>query len=975
MSIRSYILVGIAFGALLGACDMAPIGDGTLVISGPSRMQRALTSTDQKLCNRLKALLSFDRTDDLAPAPIEGVELTPKDGAVCTWVLAEEAKLQAGTYDLVVRFVTQSAPDTCAEPVLVGMYVRRDIAFPFAEDFRSLDDGDFLSRESDENDPRLLDEEVSFNLDGDERDNLAEVAVGTDPCHMSSVPVVEVEGLPVGSVVEGTPMQISVSSSDADGVPHRIVLTISHQNGSQFPPESVTFSAFSNTDESKAIEPDPASRPWTDQWDRAAGDDLDDRPGTGFWSVDFIPDEPFVEVLSIQAVADDGYGNYLAGSRLALVSVDQDPSADLPLLLPEGAAALVGSLDFAEQAQPPIVHRFTVVDRNLGSVVSTHTTELQPGWFPAGMALSHDGDISVLSWSPTNAQALTPAAHTAVFDLYDGTHAKQGEAILNLRVSPTLNDAPVIVEPRPQFLALPRQTFESCLVPFFVEDIDEVDVPPVCSVPEITPTGTTSCNAPFSSADCDVTGPREGPTWPLAITLVPGADYADCGNRPTFTARIQVEDSPPQDATNSGLSHEILVDFRTAEALVSSVVEGGPAGGPDVVYIDGTIQRALVAHTNSFTIVDLENPADGFLKTFDSSEACLGGRFSTPGYQYGAVDEQNHRVAMLGPFIPDTPSCGSGLVIFDLRALTVARWDLDAACGSPVGGLGSVTNPVVDPATGDFYFLCEEQETSLVRFDGGNQPTVKTLGGFNSPFTQKDQAAVVTAAAGTPWMVVIANDGFFFIDLSTFDDATPTAISTVTSHDVRGIDKCRVDTQRGDYLYIYEESSQAYLGRVDFDGAAPAVETPLQLGETRFDAVLGIVLRRPYSGEATPAPHLVASLGDDSGVTFYDAVWVDLDGWSIVRRQTLDDFDFGSRSERFWQSPDRRYFLQTMYTYPPLGFYLHPWDGSDPIFFDQPELGSHVWVVEASFGGNLSLVSGEQLVVLDFPEAALNQDQ
>jgi hypothetical protein len=64
-----------------------------------------------------------------------------------------------------------------------------------------------------------------------------------------------------------------------------------------------------------------------------------------------------------------------------------------------------------------------------------------------------------------------------------------------------------------------------------------------------------------------------------------------------------------------------------------------------------------------------------------------------------------------------------------------------------------------------------------------------------------------------------------------------------------------------------------------------------------------------------------------------------------------------------------------MYTYSPLGFYLHPWDGSDSIFFDQPELGSHVWVVEASFGGNLSLVSGEQLVVLDFPEAALNQDQ
>ena len=157
--------------------------------------------------------------------------------------------------------------------------------------------------------------------------------------------------------------------------------------------------------------------------------------------------------------------------------------------------------------------------------------------------------------------------------------------------------------------------------------------------------------------------------------------------------------------------------------------------------------------------------------------------------------------------------------------------------------------------------------------------------------------------------------------------------------------------------------------------AAPAVETPLQLGETKFDADRGIVLRRPYSGEATPAPHLVATLGDDSGVTFYDAVWVDLGGWSVVRRQTLDDFDFGSRSERFWHSADRRYFLQTLYSYSPLGFYLHPWDGSDSIFYNQSELSSHVWAVEASFSGNLSLVSGGQLVVLDFPEAALNLDQ
>lgn len=966
--------MGIAFGALLGACDNPPIGDGTLVVSGPSRMQQALTSTDEELCGRLKALLTFDRTDDLAPAPVDGVELMPKEGVVCTWVLAEETQLLAGTYDLVVRFVTKSAPDTCPEPVLVGMYVRRDIAFPFAEDFRSLDDGDFLSRESDENDPRLLEEEVSFNLDGDERDNLAEVAVGTDPCHMNSVPVVEVEGVPAGSVVEGTSVQITVNSSDADGIPHRIVLTISHQNGSQFPPETVTFSAFTNTNESKAIEPDPGSRPWTDQWDLAASDDLDDRPGAGFWNVDFTPDEPLVEVLSIQAVADDGYGNYLAGSQLAFVSVEQDPSADQPLLLPEGAAAPVGSLDFAEQAQPAIAHRFTVVDRDLGSVVSTFTTELQPGSFPAGMELSHQGDISVLSWSPTNAQALTPASPAVVLDLYDGTHTKQGEVALDLLVSPTLNDAPLIVEPRPQFLALPRPGFESFLVPFFVEDIDEVDVPPVCSVPEITPTGTTSCNTPFSSANCDVTGPREGPTWPLAITLVPAADYASCGINPTFTARIHVADSPPQGASNSSLSDEILVDFRTAEAVVDSVVEGGPAS-PNAVYIDGTIKRALVAHANSFTIVDLESPADGFLKIFDSSEACLSGHFSTPGYQSGAVDEINHRVAMLGPFIPDTPSCGSGLVIFDLQALTAARWDLDAACGSFTGGLGSVTNPVVDPATGDFYFLCEEQETSLVRFNAGNQQKVVTLSGFNAPFTQENQAAVVTAAAGTPWMVVIANDGFFFIDLSTFDDATPATTSTVTTHDVRDIDERRVDTERGDYLYIYEESSQGYLGRLDFDGAAPAVETPLQLGETRFNAIRGIVLRRPYSGEATPAPHLVASLGDDSGVTFYDAVWVDLDGWSVVRRQTLDDFDFGSRSERFWQSADRRYFLQTMFTYSPLGFYLHPWDGSASVFHSQPEFSSHIWVVEASFSGNLSLVSGEHLVVLDFPEAALNLDQ
>ena len=63
--------------ALAAACSEQRSEEG-LVVRSPGRLRQALTSMDQALCERLDVALTFDRTDDLAPPPLDRVPLIPK---------------------------------------------------------------------------------------------------------------------------------------------------------------------------------------------------------------------------------------------------------------------------------------------------------------------------------------------------------------------------------------------------------------------------------------------------------------------------------------------------------------------------------------------------------------------------------------------------------------------------------------------------------------------------------------------------------------------------------------------------------------------------------------------------------------------------------------------------------------------------------------------------------------------------------
>src|SRR6185295_12191631 len=128
---------------------------------------------------------------------------------------------------------------------------------------------------------------------------------------------------------------------------------------------------------------------------------------------------------------------------------------------------------------------------------------------PAGLNLTRDGGFWVLTWSPTNDQAVSvPAAgYTLQLRFKDGAGVPRGQASLGLDVTPLFNDPPLLLPPSIGELALPASAFTEHRVNFEVVDPDRTETAPSCAL-TLSPAAGTSCSDPFASTRCEPTGVR-----------------------------------------------------------------------------------------------------------------------------------------------------------------------------------------------------------------------------------------------------------------------------------------------------------------------------------------------------------------------------------------------------------------------------------------------------------------------------------
>ncbi|HEY3447899.1 MAG TPA: hypothetical protein VGK67_16200 [Myxococcales bacterium] len=1017
-SLSALLLFVVLVVVLASGCRGGEQGGRGLVVEAPRQVRFALTAAD--LCSRLEARLTFDRLGDLGAPPVDDELLVAKDGEPCTWTLAEQRQIPAGSYDLIVRFETKGAFGSCTEPIHAGRYVRRGLTFPFPADFEGLTESDFLSKPGDASDPRLKGEQISFDADGDGRSNLDELLDGSNPCPWTTLPKLTLE-LPAAAPKEGATAPLTLHTEQAQDAPFKVVVTLEHAN-SGYATSRATVTVLTDDSLAPVVDPPMASLPWREQWRLEvnrpgdAGYVASDGKGGRTWNLSFTADEPFVGMVVAGAVAYDG-DKAIASSPKLSFAVQEDPALDGPRLLllgpadtkdtPVDALTPVDEASFAEAGTD--VRRFVIADAALGSQSSTWTPTLQAG-APRGLTMTYDKPILTFAWSPDNDQAVAPAPAVAGLDLRDASDLR-GTMKLNLKVAPPRNDPPAVAAPSSQFLALPDvnkpgTVFTEALLPFVVEDPDEVSATPTCKVTGVQVTSGTACT-PFSEMVCQSAGSatdrafaagnglpdvHAARLWPFTLTLKPSPTYAACGSKPTFTVSLEATDSAPDGAQNGPLQASATFALRTVDA-VSAYTLGGAPGEVSVGYLDGavpdgkggTVARGLFA-ADSFVFAELEGASAGFKTQIPATTLVSAGRGS-PASDLGAVDLFGHRVALFGDLFP---SGSDGLAVLDLASMTLTGSSTDAAaCGfAPSYGV----NVVADPRTGSFYFVCGDySKSALVRDVAPHTLTRKQFAA--RLYGSTAHAAVVPTetapgVAGPSWLVW--PDGgtrFMAVDLSTADSATLTfktlayAVGSVFEDPV-------VDPQRGGYLFLHDKSGSdhMFLGRIRFDASGPVADPELDLGASKYGVTHAMVLRRPYSKGPTPPPHLVVSLGDDGGTAFYPVQWVDLDQWKLVTvtpQRTTEDYHFGTGTERFYASADRRFFLQPVSGIPGEwnGEIFHGWsDYTDvsPLELKDTELNLGLQnEVLTSYEGNLCVLpaQGKKLRVLKFTEAALGLDE
>ena len=983
-------LLILALSGAAAACTAPPESSRGLDLRLPARLSQGLASTDAALCDALEVFLTFDRTDDLASPPLDQVELLPKADVDCTWVLGAEAKLESGTYDLVVRFVTQDAPGSCAAPLKVGAFVRRGLSFPFPASFTGLADADFVSRPGEES--RLGDPGLSFDPDNDGRDSLAELAQGSDPCRQSSVPVPTLT-VSSATVTETSTVMITLRSIDADDVPHHYALAIAHANGPTVGTETIVLSGTTDGRGPQTLTP----RGPGEQWSLRAEADTNALGGAVELTLHFVPDEPFIGALRLELVADDGQGNVLGRSEIRTITVQ---NVDDPTRLLFGDEGLEQSaLRYTEQASPADAYRFRFDDPDLGADVGTWTPIIAAG--PPGLSVARDGAFWVLRWSPSNADVIASSAQAGLdLRFNDGSGAARGQSHIGLEISPLWNDPPSFEPPAVGDLALPAGPFLEHRVPFVVIDPDESPVAPTCNL-SIAPAAGTTCTTPFSSARCEPTGLRAGDRWPFALILVPSPTYAaDCGRTPGFLASFTLTDVAPMGARNGPLmtgTGGTPLELRTASVVSAAIVSGGPgavagATDPSPPLIHGTTGRALVqvidgGGTRVSTIIDLNGTSPSFIHRFPASELCSLNENLRAKDIY-AADEVNGRIAVITRGFSGGSCSVNGLNVVTMNPPSTVFHSSAEICGQAFNDLQG--SPVVD-AAGNFYIPCNTTPGRVARIAPNGAVSFKTFALYDAPSSPdfNRRVGLVTDPGGVPWLIWPDVSGLLLVNLGTFDLPSPTTerIAQPSRWEFDDLDDVLVDPYRSSFLLAYNRrNTTAQLLRVRFDAGGRTLDQPIELGNiggstSNSFSYMRLALRDAGPGSVDPGTDLVVQPGSSSDPRPH----IDLDAWAITVVRPVTDYFVGGGSAGLFASPDKRYYVipSTMnFEDGSRGMYLYRYDPAIPrefITLPVPSGGAD-WAgrTEVSEKGNVLVISEQDgagaISVVHFVEAAAGRD-
>jgi hypothetical protein len=930
-------LTALSLALCAWACGSEP-RTSVIELEMPRSVRQALTDNDAALCSMLAADVTFGQTNSLAPA-LDRVPLDAKQGQVCTWVLGRASLLHSGTYDLVVRFSTKGPVMSCTAPIVVGAFVKRGLDFPFKADFTGLTDQDFYYKPGQEG--QLRDSTVDFNISHDMRSNLAKLAQGADPCKANSIPQPTLETM-TSSVTETGTVALHVTSVDADDIAHVVSLHIKHHNGPNVGTETIIWRSYTDGRGGGLV----TQQMGYEQWTLRALADTNSNKGAGDWQIIFVPSDPFVGDLSAWVVDDDGQGDILSHTATLTLHVKNIVEPVALVFGDSGRGTRERTLRFQQQGQPPTSYDFRFYDQEIGANYQTWTPTIATG--PSGLSLTRNAGFWNLAWSPTLDQSLTMPAggYPLIINFKDATGALANTASVSALVSPRFNNAPTIMPPNVGDLDLPPAPFMEHRIPFVVVDPDQVSAAPTCMATVMNDTGT-SCASPFASVRCEPSANPTGPSWPFVVILTPGSGYASCGSNPAFLLSLSITDVPPADSSNgpqtTGLG--MPLSLRTASAVGAAVVMGGPAAVPGATapsppLIHGTTQKAIIevldgTGTNVLTVVDLTQPngttSPSFVHRFTQAEFCYLDSNKRPREIF-ASDELHARMVVISRGNPVAGDCmnsgDNGLNIVSLSPYSTTFHTSMQICNDPFNDVEG--NPTVD-AAGNFYIPCQSTPPQVTRIKPDGTITSKVISLYNgNDSTQNRRTAIVADATAKPWLVWPDSTGLVIIDLSTFDQATPTA-----SHIMMGanwamstIDDAAADPWRPEYLIAFNAyMANAQLLRVRF-GATRVLDPPLDIGMIGGNtgdnySYMRLVFRNAGPGSVDPGPDLIVATPS----TGEPVPHVDLDTWRITATRPGTDYFLGTSAGLFG-SPDKRYYVSPspMNDTGARGIYLYRYD-------------------------------------------------
>ncbi len=987
---------------MLALAGCAPAG-GALVVHLPGRAARGLDAIE--LCQNTAARLVMDKLDVGGGATLD-VEMTSTPDDPCSYTVPKGNELGRGDYSVLVRFDTvlreQSACGAAGSKVIIGAFFSPRVTFPFPETFAGFKDADFKSTVGDDV-PGL-----DFDADGDGRDNYTEVITATDPCSPNEPPAMTfTPESPLDALADESETFWDVESVDADDTPHQLVISVRHHNaGAGTPVATLTLP----TDGGAPVVAPAADARGHEGWTlEAVGADSDDRPGAGAWRVRFVPDEPFVGVVDIALEARAGGASVGDGPTASatvadvpdptVLLVDDNTALDFTEVTPD--PALSGEIQDADALGRADTARLLIFDEDLGD--DTSTDHLAVSSCPGRFSLDADGAGFLFTWAPDNDVAVsqTAAGIPCTFSFTDAGGAPIDDATLNLHVSPLVNDAPSVVTPDVSARTLPPPGFAEYTLSFLVVDPDQVPSAPACSA-TLVPTASTPCDpaSAFDQIRCEALS-QDGPRWTFALTLRPSATgYAACGERPGFDAGVVVTDVAPDengapiavgpdDCTGSASEPATCVPpfaLRTADLITASTLpaDGGGLTGltPSVMpLIEPASGTGLMAvdddsFTSHLVLVDLDAATIAAVVP-----AADGKHFESDSIDRAAADPVNGRMLSL----VRTDAGDLRALLVDLAApLTSSSYTVIApgdasVCNEPFND--SMGKPVVD-VDGTFYLPCIGRAPSspparLVRIAPDGTRTAKDVTGARPPCSgcsNGDQFALVSSLAdGKSWVVFPEQDGFVVVDLSTFDQATPTVVDLPMGGGFNGDDiwGSVVDAARGEYVFAYDSTGAAKLARITFDTGTPALDaTELDLGSNISPGRL--VLKA--DGAAPPEePDVIVWPGSSSD----DRTFVDLDAWSVTTTRSLFPgypHSFATFGTGLVSSPDPRYAIAPngCVQDPPAldnvsGAWFAPWDDTPPFFVDVG-LGCNPSSEDVSAAGPYVVNAfGDAVVILAFP--------